>query len=374
MKVINFSLGLIALLIVIIQIIGFTYNEEKYTKYFVKHSYFDSLSIAPDSIINYHNSTAISGDSLNRQLSQINKNYSKAKNSFSSRTNFYMKVYKAFSLATNFLYVLAGFLVIIKGIFMVRAYKKKVASEKIRNLDNLITILLRIFDIDSECRVTLFIKDKEDENKIKIFHRRYIQRENPIINYKLRFSDNEGLPGKAKVHPFIVGKEPKTEEYAEKIFINNIPDFLFKEENFKEQVKEYYRDNFNISESKFSDLSDLKYEIKSYFSVGIMCEDLKNVLVLSFDSMKENAFYDFEVFNTLISRMELTEYIYLRREVSLAKMLNSLQPENQDTNDLDDFETYYDERHEMTAFKVDPYLVYSMLKYILDLMHQSIFK
>lgn len=374
MKPINFSIGLIAILIVIVQILTFTYNEENFTKYLIKHNYLDSLYFAPDSVIKFSDLNSIRNQSSYIQLNKINGVYSSAKSSFDKRTEFFLKATKAFTLSTNLLYVLACFLIIIKGVILVKKHKKKVIGEQFKNIDNLITILLRIFQIDSESRVTIFIKDPDDENKIKILYRKYIQRETPEYNKNLRFSDNEGLPGRAKANPFIVGQEPSQEDLWNKTFISNIPGYIFEEDNFEENIKAYYRDTFNINEEKFGELSDLKYEIKSYFAAGIMCEELKKVLVLSIDSKKENAFYDFEVFNTLISRQEITQYIYERKDISLTKMLKELLPRDLEDDDPNEGLDFFDVRHEMTSFKVDPLLVYSMLKYILDLMHRSIFK
>lgn len=374
MKSINILLGIIAVLIVMIQIFSFTCKEEKLTNYLIKHNYLDSLHIVPNYVLKYSDWDLLKEENLVNQLESINEHYINARNSITKRNEFYLKVVRVSALSTNFLYVLGVFLVILKGIIIVKKYKHKVAQEQIINIDNLIIILLRIFQIDSESRVTLFVKDEENENMIRIFHRRHIQRENPDINWKLRFSDNEGLPGKAKANPFIVGQELTNEDLWKKTFINNIPGYIFEEENYKELIKNYYRDNFNISDHKFNELSDMKYEIKSYFSAGIMCEELKKVLVLSIDSKKENAFIDFEMFNMLISRSDITQYIYERKDISLSKVLNELLPKINDEDDSREEVEAFNVTHQMTSFKVDPLLVYGMLKYIMDLMHRSVFK
>lgn len=329
-KFFNIIFILIAVLFFVIQCISFKFDDVEFEQYMNDHNY------------------------------KISENYN------------YKVFYKSLTIATNFLYLMAIIFGSLKAYTVVRKKNKKIKNEQEDNLNNLITVLLRMFNIYTESRVTIFIKDDKEEDKIKIHHRKKIQSEHPKINYKLKFSDNEGMPGRAKANPLVIGKPDDIEEIATKIFVNHIPNEIFSEEN-DSKLREYYKNNFNIDNAKFNILGDLKYNIKSYFSVGLMCNKLKNIIVLSIDSLKENAFSDFELFNNFVANTGLIQYVQTRRRAAIVKALNAIntEPDNNDKKlELDEFETQLS----VIDYKTDPYVIYGIIKYVLELIHKSIYK
>ena len=122
------------------------------------------------------------------------------------------------------------------------------------------------------------------------------------MNGGLHFSDGEGLPGRAKLEPYIFGRSSNNATpLFQKIICHHmspdLPVVIDKKNIDNKSVEEYaryFKNVFNIDKEKFDQLSNYKYLIKSYFSVGFMPSSLNKIVVLTIDSIDENLFYDFE--------------------------------------------------------------------------------
>jgi hypothetical protein len=205
--------------------------------------------------------------------------------------------------------------------------KNSIINFKESNLETLLTLLARILRIEKQARFTIFQTEKNDENKITIIYRKHIGRNKAGYNDDFSFIDGEGLPGKAKQDPFIIGKTSNDSiSFLRKLHISHLPDHLPKisslssltpeiERNFKD----FFKKTHNIESLKFGEMSSYKYKARSYLAVGLMPQSLKNTAVLVIDSENENVFLDLEMLKKLFSQAVFAnitfEQLIVRKEL-----------------------------------------------------------
>ena len=225
-----------------------------------------------------------------------------------------------------------------------KKYKKNFSLLfKEKNIDVLFTMLAKALGLENQTRFTIFVSDPNNEKEMKILYRKHLGREKAEYSESLIFTDNEGLPGKAKCSPMILGKSNDDKEsFLEKVLIHqlspelpDIQDIESIDTSEIEKYKKYFKNQFNISEDKFAQLSNLKYKIKSYLSIGFMSHNYDKVAIVSIDSYKEDAFTDLELFKQLLKDGILTRLTFQKllekkgltevHEISIDQSLNADQ-------------------------------------------------
>ena len=89
------------------------------------------------------------------------------------------------------------------------------------------------------------------------------------------------------------GSKDSLSELIDAIQLGKLTDDLLQN---RTELKEYFKDKFNATDAIFDSLGDDKYKIKSYLSIGVIGHKTQISYVLSIDSIKSDAFDDFDTF------------------------------------------------------------------------------
>lgn len=159
---------------------------------------------------------------------------------------------------------------------------------------NYLQLLSNFYSWESGYRLTLFIPKEMDRNEFLYPVDRISYGSEPGIKNKLlKFTKNQGMPGKAWEKAWNC---ETYEGFIDAYQLAHIPSNIIKSKN---KLVKYFNEKFNIDEKLFSLLSDRKYKIRNYFSIGIVGNHNRLVAVLIIDSTDESAFTDFYLLKKL---------------------------------------------------------------------------
>lgn len=215
--------------------------------------------------------------------------------------------------------------------------------------------------------------------ELQFISRKEIGYEKCEINNKLSYKDSEGFVGMAKMDPVILGRNIGIEALAEKIYIKHVPNDIINDET---ELKKFFKDEFNIDDEKFKILSPRKLLIKSYLAIGFMSPNLDKVAIIIIDSLIENAFIDFEIFNNILVNYGL-EAIVTAQELVIQRTkgedmeTNSDSPESSKLKDIDikmNPLIYFKEMIYAETKKINQALMLFTLINIIEIMHDTIYR
>ena len=174
--------------------------------------------------------------------------------------------------------------------------EKIIATNIERYKKDLLTAILdymgKFYNLKGGTRFTIFrLENLDGRDCLKAYHRINfgsppgIPTEHPPFFYK-----GCGLPGLAWENAW---DKDSLSELIDAIQLGKLTDDLLQNQT---ELKEYFKDKFNATDAIFDSLGDDKYKIKSYLSIGVIGHKTQISYVLSIDSIKSDAFDDFDTF------------------------------------------------------------------------------
>lgn len=160
-----------------------------------------------------------------------------------------------------------------------------------RNLiHNLLSSLNHMYRWQGQCRITLFTlkQVKNDRYEITPYERTSVAAPAGIKGAKVCFERGYGVPGKAWASAWNGGD---VNQLAECLQFGDVPRTILHDD---EQLREYYIEQFNMSDATYTKLGDEKFKIASYMAIGIQRSDMTLAGVLVLDSQVPDFFIDFK--------------------------------------------------------------------------------
>ncbi|MCP4130069.1 MAG: hypothetical protein GY754_03530 [bacterium] len=196
-------------------------------------------------------------------------------------------------------------------------------SENDYNLDSISKILRNNLELlsnyyswQSGYRITLFIPKKINDSELIMAIDRISYGNRPGMNKKLYFKKGQGMPGKAWDTAW---DGENYNGFIDAVQISHIPKNSLK----KGKLEQYFDKNFNIDGILFGNMSEQKFEIHSYLSVGIIGKYNQLAALLVVDSCDEESFTDFEILKHLNRGIITGQELNLKQAV-IAKESNDL--------------------------------------------------
>ncbi len=157
-------------------------------------------------------------------------------------------------------------------------------------IHTILQFLGKFFNWKGSFRFTILTMYKKNGKEyIKAIYRTAYGSEAGVISgHEAYFTKGRGLPGQAWADAW---DKDKLKDLIDRIKIGHISESCLSD---SEKLKEYYKTTFNMTDEIYNSLGELKNEIRSYLSIGVVGERNELSYVLSVDSTLPNAFEDFQ--------------------------------------------------------------------------------
>lgn len=163
-------------------------------------------------------------------------------------------------------------------------------EEKRKTIRITLAMLNHMYEWQGKCRITMFIACKSHGKKLQLvpYERTGGGAPPGVAGSTITFNKNEGVPGKAWG---LAWNGNNVNQMTDCFVFGDVPSDLLGD---REQLREYYKKEFDLDSATFDKLSDEKLQIASYMSIGILNHDMSLAAVLVIDSDEPNKFYDFK--------------------------------------------------------------------------------